>query len=266
MQEIVRTDIPCCCGRKQENTNKRGKDDLGRPKKEVEDQKLFVLIKLQQSFNVWKFLNASWLFPVPPDQCSDWFPSFHSKFFPVSPDQCSDWFPSFHSKFFPVPPDQCSDWFPSFHSKFFPVSPDQFSQTLQASAWNGPLLVGLNFFPSLQTCVRTGSLLFTLYCSQTLQASAWNGPLLAALNFSPSLQTCVWTGCLFATPHFFRLMHSTIREFSVNSGQGMLVNLQNKFIVTRQVIHPLAGAKSEHLSNCVEFEILATVNIRIGVL
>jgi len=61
-------------------------------------------------------------------------------------------------------------------------------------------------------------------------------------------------------------MHSAIRDISVNSGQGMLVNFQNKFIVTRQVIYPLAGAKSQPLSNCVEFEILATVNIRIAVL
>lgn len=46
----------------------------------------------------------------------------------------------------------------------------------------------------------------------------------------------------------------------------MLVNFQNKFIVTRQVIHALAGAKSQPLSNCVEFEILATVNIKTAVL
>jgi len=61
-------------------------------------------------------------------------------------------------------------------------------------------------------------------------------------------------------------MHSTIRDINVKAGQEMLVNLQNKFVVTRQVIHPLAGAKSEPLSKCVECEILAKVNVRIAVL
>jgi hypothetical protein len=42
----------------------------------------------------------------------------------------------------------------------------------------------------------------------------------------------------------------------------MLLNLQNKFIVTRQAMCPLAAANSEPLSNCVGFEILATVSIR----
>jgi hypothetical protein len=78
-------------------------------------------------------------------------------------------------------------------------------------------------------------------------------------------QTRVWTGPSFPRDIFSVLMHCTSTDVNVNSGRNMSVNVQKKFTVIRQAIHPLAGAKPEPLSNCAAPTSLETVKTRTAV-